>query len=524
MKKRPVRVGDAGHPDDALEDGVEVAVAAGPRADEDEAADQVGPRQGQLLRDRAAHGEPRDVRPPDAEVVEQRRRVGGHVGHAEAAGRQRRLADAAVVDDGDAVAVAERADLGVPRRVVVAEPAQQQQVVAGTGLFVVEVDASELHVRHPPSVLSAGCARRERMGHVAHAGLAARDGEQLLGARAWPPRPCRPRADRRDEPRAAEASPRPAGPASAGPPPGGRRRRRPRVGVEGRADAEHEPVARPACNVAGGRNAHTARFFVNCRKPRVTRMRITRSGRHVSGSELISGRPHQLGGWRRRASPTCRRRRRGARGWWPSAARRPPGARRRRGARGGRTWAQIGRRSASPPRRPQALPRRGGASETKTPTRARRAHLLDPAGEGERAQTWATPRPTEHLLGGARPAEAAPPRLRARRRRPRRLLAPRSSAARRRAARDRPGAARRWAHRPPGSPARRRRRWPSSPRPASRASASGLARRAQRTARGRRRGRDLRRRLAGDAPVPACWSRTPAAALRRAEARCRGTR
>src|SRR3712207_7577828 len=46
-------------------------------------------------------------------------RVGRHVGDAEVTGRQGRLPDAAVVDDGDPVAVAERRDLRVPGRVVV---------------------------------------------------------------------------------------------------------------------------------------------------------------------------------------------------------------------------------------------------------------------------------------------------------------------------------------------------------------------------------------------------------------------
>src|SRR5262249_1049607 len=55
--------------------------------------------------------------------------------------RQRRAAGAAVVDDGDAVALAERLELTVPRGQVVAPATEQEDVIALAGLAVVEVDA-----------------------------------------------------------------------------------------------------------------------------------------------------------------------------------------------------------------------------------------------------------------------------------------------------------------------------------------------------------------------------------------------
>ena len=116
-------------------------------------------------RHRAAHREPGDVRAADVEVVEQRRGVARHVGHAERAVRQALLADAAVIDDGQPVAIRERLHLGVPGGAVVAEAAQQQDVVAAAVLDVVG--------RSTPPSCAWGIARSVERGEGRAAGRAA---------------------------------------------------------------------------------------------------------------------------------------------------------------------------------------------------------------------------------------------------------------------------------------------------------------------------------------------------------------
>ena len=78
-----VVVGEAGEVDRALDEVAEQLVRVRPRADDPEAADEVGAGDGKLLRDRAAHREAHHVRADDAELVAERDGVGGHVGHGE---------------------------------------------------------------------------------------------------------------------------------------------------------------------------------------------------------------------------------------------------------------------------------------------------------------------------------------------------------------------------------------------------------------------------------------------------------
>ena len=81
-------------------------VAPAPGAVEDDAADALRMGERELLRDRAAHRRPDDVRPLETERLHEGGCVGGEVGDLEGPVRSRRAADAAVVEGREAVAVA----------------------------------------------------------------------------------------------------------------------------------------------------------------------------------------------------------------------------------------------------------------------------------------------------------------------------------------------------------------------------------------------------------------------------------
>ena len=76
-------VGLFGRPDPVAEDLVEKPVAPAPCPVENEAPDAVRVRDGELLRDGAAHRRPDDVRPLETERVHERGGVGCEVGDAE---------------------------------------------------------------------------------------------------------------------------------------------------------------------------------------------------------------------------------------------------------------------------------------------------------------------------------------------------------------------------------------------------------------------------------------------------------
>ena len=114
-----------GHPaeDHLAEVGVGMAVAAV----EDQAADELGMGEGELLRDRATHREAHDVRLLDSVLAQHVRGVFGHRPDRDASGRNRGAAGAAVVRGDDPVAVRECVDLGLPGLSRVAEASEEQQ-------------------------------------------------------------------------------------------------------------------------------------------------------------------------------------------------------------------------------------------------------------------------------------------------------------------------------------------------------------------------------------------------------------
>ena len=124
------RVGLLGRPHPVAEDLVQEPVAPAPGAVQDDAADSLRVGERELLRDRAAHRRPDDVRLLETERLHEGGRVGREVGDLEGPVRSRRAADAAVVEGREAVAVAQAGNLVDPAGALVREPRDEEDVVA----------------------------------------------------------------------------------------------------------------------------------------------------------------------------------------------------------------------------------------------------------------------------------------------------------------------------------------------------------------------------------------------------------
>ena len=131
----------------------DVGVRHRPGALEDEAADERGVTQGELLGDDAAAREARDVGGGNLERPQDR---GGVVGHRRHGGRplgHRRPARPAIVEGGHAVAVREPVELELPRLDRVAEPADQEDIRSLADLLDVDVELPRPYVLSHCSVL-----------------------------------------------------------------------------------------------------------------------------------------------------------------------------------------------------------------------------------------------------------------------------------------------------------------------------------------------------------------------------------
>ena len=80
-----------------------------------------------LLRDHAAHRDPEQVKAVEADPVDQRGEIVGHLLRGVRAGGRGGLPDAAVVVAHDAVALGERRELGLPRLLRVGEPVDEHE-------------------------------------------------------------------------------------------------------------------------------------------------------------------------------------------------------------------------------------------------------------------------------------------------------------------------------------------------------------------------------------------------------------
>ena len=143
-----------------------VGVGLPPRTVDDERADDGGVPHRDLLHDHAAHRSPDDVRAVDSQMTEQRHGdVGEERGGVRAAGPLR-LTDPRVVEDDDAERLLQVLGLERPRRVVGAEPVDEQDRVAGAVLLVEDAALAEFSVRQREasacggSGVPAGRARR----------------------------------------------------------------------------------------------------------------------------------------------------------------------------------------------------------------------------------------------------------------------------------------------------------------------------------------------------------------------------
>ena len=136
-----------------------------------------------------AHRGADDVRPLDPEVAEQGDGdVGEERGRVGAAGPLR-LADSRVVEDDDAERLLQVLGLERPRRVVGAEPVDEQHRVAGAVLLVEDAALAELSVRHREASACGGSGARAVV-HVVHVAHEVDDG--ACAPTRGTPRPSRP--------------------------------------------------------------------------------------------------------------------------------------------------------------------------------------------------------------------------------------------------------------------------------------------------------------------------------------------
>jgi hypothetical protein len=101
---------------------------------------------------RPAHREADDVGARDLQRAQQRGGVVGHRGHRQRPLGQRRAPRTAVVEGGDAVAVREPVELGLPRLGGIAQPGDEQDVGSLPSALGPELDVVDVNCfAHPVS-------------------------------------------------------------------------------------------------------------------------------------------------------------------------------------------------------------------------------------------------------------------------------------------------------------------------------------------------------------------------------------
>jgi hypothetical protein len=148
FEERALARRDLGQPADEHAPRAQVGVRHRPGALQDEAADEVGVAERQLLGDDAAAGEAGDVGGGNVERAQDPGGVVGHLLHRDRTRGHRGPSRAAVVERGHPVPVGEPAELELPRLDGVAEAADEQDVRSKPDLLDVDLEAVRLdHLR-----------------------------------------------------------------------------------------------------------------------------------------------------------------------------------------------------------------------------------------------------------------------------------------------------------------------------------------------------------------------------------------